>query len=82
MKNICYLWGCGGRDWEGRGRERWVGEGESSREDEEGEVEVRGWLKAMGRARGVQEGGPRGKCPGQGWKTMKFRRGRREQRNE
>lgn len=64
-----------GRTWKRRIE---VG-GESSREADEGEAEVRGWLKATGRARGVQEGDARGKCLGY---RLKFRLERREQGNE
>lgn len=39
-----------------------VGSGESSGEGGEGEVEVRGGLTEMGRARGVQKVDARGKC--------------------
>lgn len=44
-----------------------------------GKVEVRGWLKATGRARGAQEGDARGKCLGH---SLKCRLVRREQVNE
>lgn len=54
-------------------------EWESSREADEGEAEVRGWLKATGRARGEQEGDAREKCPEH---RLEFRLGRREQGNE
>lgn len=83
-KNICHLWGRREREGLGRtrGRGGWAGEGESSGERREGEVEVRGWLKAMGRARGVREGDARGKRlehNGTAWNSVL---GRREQGGE
>lgn len=64
-----------GRTWKRRIE---VGGG-SSREADEGEAEVRGWLKATGRARGVQEVDARGKCLGH---RLEFRLERREQGTE
>lgn len=74
--------GTGGRDSEGRGRGGWVGEGESSREAGVGDVEVRGWLKAMGRAHGSTGGLCTWKTLGAGGHSLKFKLGGCERRNE
>lgn len=66
-----------GSTWKKEGFE--VGAGKLRGESDEGETEVRGWLKATGRARGEQEGDAREKCPEQ---HLEFRLGRREQGNE
>lgn len=73
----------GDEEWEGLGS-TWNKKDlrlvrESSREADEGEAEVRGWLKATGRARGEQEGDAREKCLE---RRLEFRLGRREQGNE
>lgn len=70
-----------GRDWEGHGKGglRLVEEAPGRQMKGRQRSGVRGWLKATGRARGVQEGDARGKCLGH---RLEFRLERREQGTE
>ena len=76
VKDFCYLWGewVRGGGQEGQEGGGWVGEGESSREVGEGEVEIRTWSMAMrGGTRSMGGGDANEKTPRGRWHSLKSR---------